>query len=449
MPLHDPALRRAFAEDKENLETTEIPIVTVSATYREDIKGIYGLPENQTLPDIVYSRAHFSMMLGCAIQAWSDDKDPETLDALAAIPNPEKAWFVDPTNYVSASQWKTVSFTETIGKILARYPILKQLKDLVDKFGRSKLPILDSIDAPLQYMTQHIERPIISFHIAAGNALAQHGKTIVQVVTDPHVRDEYVAHSDKPHMYYCVFDEQTKAEFLEVAAAHNKDVDPDRVVITGPPVDPRIVATREDKHPWRNGPLRLCITTGGLGTNKLEIADVLRQLLPEIKKHPKKYQLIVFAGVHKDINDMVERLATKYGIVIGPADAEDASLRLLYSPQIMDANELLIDHAFGWAHGFMTKPSGDMAYDAAAAGCFLLTLDEWGEWEHNVREVFEQRGIARKAITDDILTQLQALTATGDRSQSWVERAMHHALTLDELFLIGEERIIEVTRELI
>ncbi len=430
MPLHDPALRRAFAEDKEYLEETQVPIVTVSATYREDIKGIHGLPERNDIPDIVYSRAHFSMMLGCAIQAWSDDGDPESIDSLAAIPHPEKAWFVDPTNYVSADAWKTVSFTEIVGKILARYPILKQVKDLIDTFGRSKLPILDSIDAPLQYMTQHVEHPIISFHIAAGNVLAQHGKTVVQIVTDPHVRDEYVSHAEKSHMYYCVFDEQTRAEFLEVAAAH-----------------PRIVAAREDKVAWRSGPLRLCLTTGGLGTNKPEMAQILQQLLPQMKEQPGRYQLIVFAGVHKDINDMVERLARKYDMPIAADGDVDAPLRLLGHPQIMDANESLIEHAFPWAHGFITKPSGDMAYDAAAAGCFLLTLDEWGEWEHNVREVFEQQGLARKANVGEFLGQLETLSASGNRSRSWMEQAMHQALTLDRLFLEGEREILRVAHE--
>jgi hypothetical protein len=467
MSLYDPALRRAFAEDKEYLENTQLPMVSVSATYREDLKGLHGLPNRDSIPDIVYSRAHYSMLLGCAVQAWSDDGDAETRDALAAVPNPEKAWFVDPTNYVSAGDWRTVTFTEKVGKLLARVPALKTLKDLVDRFGRSKLPILDAIDTPLQYLTQQVERPIVSFHIAAGNILAQQGKSVVQVVTDPHVRDEYVAEAGRSHMQYCVFDEQTKAEFLELAQLHGVDVSPDRVIVTGPPVDPRIVACREQKTAWRSGPLRLCITTGGLGTNKGEIAQILRQLLPEIKRqqahaddragaHERTsaysstglppLQLILFAGVHQDINDMVERLAAEFDVRIGARNDEDAALRLLYHPQIMDANELLIEHAFPWAHGFVTKPSGDMAYDAGAAGCFVLTLAEWGEWEHRVRKVFEQRSIARRARTDSFIEQLQALTSSAQRSQSWVEQAMHHALTLDDLFLKGEEKIIEVAR---
>jgi hypothetical protein len=60
---------------------------------------------------------------------------------------------------------------------------------------------------------------------------------------------------------------------------------------------------------------------------------------------------------------------------------------------MVDANENLIKYMFPWAHGVITKPSGDMAYDSAAAGCFLMFLSPWGKWEENVQRVFVNNGV--------------------------------------------------------
>jgi hypothetical protein len=109
---------------------------------------------------------------------------------------------------------------------------------------------------------------------------------------------------------------------------------------------------------------------------------------------------------------------------------------------------LLISHAFPWADGFISKPSGDMAYDAAAAGCFLLTLQEWGEWEHNIRERFESLNIARKCQVQNIDAQLSALTTTSGNSQSWVEQAMNAALNLPKLYTSGAQNIVEAYRKI-
>ncbi len=83
-----------------------------------------------------------------------------------------------------------------------------------------------------------------------------------------------------------------------------------------------------------------------------------------------------------------------------------------------------------------------MAYDVAASGSFLLTLQEWGEWEHNVREVFEQLGIAREANVDQIIPQLEALSQAQGKSQSWAEQAMNNALSIDKLYLEGAKNIL-------
>ena len=233
--LHDPSLNTIFAQDREVLKKTEVPIVTVSGTFSEDLKKWGGLPNEEQTNDIVFSRAHFSMAYGVARSIWGDQM------------NNKKAWLVDPTNFVSSSRWRNIMLTEDIGKLIARTPILKTVKDVIDRFGRKKLPILDSITPPLLYLFEDVHQPILSFHIAAGNILAKLGKTVVQVITDPHVREDYLENAALPNIYFCVFDEETKFEALEKAFLSGIDLDPDRVIVTGPPVDPRIVDIRKQK----------------------------------------------------------------------------------------------------------------------------------------------------------------------------------------------------------
>jgi hypothetical protein len=429
--LFDPYLVKTLKKDKEFLENSAIPIITVSASYKEDLKRSHGFPDSDTIPDVVFSRAHYSMALGVAIEIWGKKIDPK------------KAWIVDPTNYVSHKNWNSIVLTEIIGKTLARHPILKKVKDIIDTFGRSKLPILSSITPPLLHLTENIHCPILSFHIAAGNILAGQGKQILQVITDPHVRDEYVKYADQKNIKFCVFDEPTKVEFLEKAALLGIKADPSRVIVTGPPIDPRVIAAKKKKRSWRNGPINLCITTGGLGTNKTEMATILEQLLPELRKRDNKYNLLVYASTHQDINEEIVNIAHKYKVKISDLDQKNAKLRVIYHPQLVDSNELLIKYAFPWADGFLTKPSGDMAYDAAASGSFLLTLAEWGEWEERIREVFEQKDISRKAITNGVVAQLEVLSSAIGKSQSWIEKSMNNALTIEPLFINGSKKIVE------
>lgn len=436
MPKRDPLLQSTLQKDKQFLEQTKLPIVTVSASFKEDLKGFHGLPEDETIPDVVFSRAHYSMATAVAMVEWPNKMDPL------------QAWVVDPTNYATHQDWHRIEFTEVIGKTIARNPALKIVKDVIDQFGRRKLPILKSITEPLLQVTEQVERPILSFHVAAGNILARHGKIVVQVVTDPHVRSNYLDEAERENMVFCVFDSKTKTEFLEKAAVFGKEVQPNRVIVTGPPVDPRIVRARRGKIAWRNGPLNLCLTTGGLGTNKTEIKTILQQLIPELKKRKPAYKLLVYAGTQADIAEMTKDIAKHHRVAVHPEDDLDSNIRLIYHPQIVDANEKLIKYGFPWAHGFITKPSGDMAYDAAAAGCFLLTLKEWGVWEHNIREIFEQKEISREAIVDHFLEQLEFLTTTRKQSQSWVERAMNHAFHLDKSFLEGAKHIAMVAEAL-
>jgi hypothetical protein len=460
----DPILKETFAKDKAYLESTELPIVTVSSTYQEDLKGLHGLSESDRSIDIVLSRAHYSMALAVAVTAWG-----KTI-------NPKKAWVVDPTNYVSHKEWAKVAITEWVGKTLARHPLLKLVKDFIDKFGRGALPILKSITPPLLYLTKDIKKPILSMHIAAGNILVAAGKEVVQVVTDPHVREDYLTYGDRPNLRYCVFDSATKQELLEKATHLGKYVDPRHVIVTGPPVDSRVRAAHIGKGAWQYNekkPLRLCLSTGGLGTNKTEIETIVKALLPQLKKQANhqdigpipRVELLVYAGTQWDIKESVMKLATDAGVMcLGVSGTDPAQFKIkktllamvtgsrthynvsrlpqltvLYHPQIVDANELLVQHAFPWADGFITKPSGDMAYDAAAAGCFLLTLAEWGEWEHNVREIFTRQGIATKADAFHLPEQLAILA-----QQGWFTTAMQAAQNLGPEFTQGSKHIIEV-----
>lgn len=431
--LPDKNLEKTFAFDREGLANTELPIVTVAGTFREDVKRLYGLPNNNTETDTVFSRAHFSMALAIAEQVWGGKI------------HAKKAWIVDPTNYVSVENWQKIVLTEVVGKTIARHGVLHTLKTWIDQFGRQKLPILDSITPPLLYLTEDVQQPILSLHIAAGNILAAQGKKVVQVVTDPHVRPEYVQYAALPNIAFCVFDERTQLEFLETAAINNIAVDPQRVIVTGPPIDPRVIEAREKKVPWRSGVLKLCIATGGLGTNGYEIRQVLSQLLPHLRREPCPYQIVLYAGTQKDIAKIGYDLAEENHIPVADVFKPHARFRIAYHPQILDANELLIKYVFPWADGFITKPSGDMAYDAVAAGCFLLTLSEWGIWEERIRELFEQRDISREAETNAVVAQL-AVLQQAVRSKSWIENAMFQSLKIEKLFLRGGEKITKVMK---
>lgn len=442
MPLLSPALQTTFKHDKQRLETTHVPIVTVSASYKEDLKELYNLPFQPYIPDVVFSRAHYSMALAIATQAWGERMQPS------------KAWVVDPTNYVAQDEWGKIKLTESVGHTIARFPILQTIKGAIDSLGRQKLPILKSITPPLLHLTQDIHRPILSLHIAAGNILAAQGKPVLQVVTDPHIRDEYVAFADKPWVRFAVFDDKTKFELLEKAALLNKKMIQKNVVVTGPPIDPRIVAARRRKVAWRRGPLRLVITTGGIGTNFTQIRRCLYQLLPELRKRPHSFQVIVYAATHLHLAKIVSDLAneesvslTKLTATTSRSELAHLKLGLIYHPQLVDANEILTKHAFKWADGFITKPSGDMAYDAAAAGCFVLTLDEWGSWEENVRQTFEQLGVSRVAQPEKLIQQLEALSSSKGKSQSWVESAMNSAFNLPPLYRQGAKNILEAYEE--
>ncbi len=434
--LLDDALARILEEDQFILSRTQFPIVTVSASFRDIVELQHTVVDELNQPDVVFSRAHYSMALAIAVAAWGKD-----------LVNREKAWLVDPTNYVAKEDWRRIAVSESLGRLMARNDLFAWLKkNIIDKYGRRKLPITAAITGPLLYLCEDTKRPIISVHDQAGNILANTGKTIVQIVTDPFVRPEYLQHAELKTMHYCVFDEKTRFDFLELAESMNKKVDPDRVVVTGPPVDPRIVAARTNKTltGWHHRPLRILLTTGGLGTNKEELAAILRQLLPLCKSSSCPGQIIYYASTNADHAEMVKRIAKTNRVKIGAMNDEQAKLRLLYADDVVTANQLLIQYGFPWADLVVTKPSGDMAYDAIAAGCPLLLLEPWGEWEKNIQQTFLHLGLARMADTKNIAAQLQLLIESD--GQSWLAAAMSKVLSLPSHYLRGAANILSVAR---
>jgi hypothetical protein len=425
LPPADLSLPQTLHQDKHILEEVDVPVITVSATFRTEIKKYLG--EKITVDhEAVFSRAHYSMAVGILAEA-----NRRNLTS----------WLVDPTNYVSESDWKKVVIIEHIGQMTARIPFLKMMKDFADSLVRSKFPLRQAIESPLRYVVKRCVHPIISMHYEAGNIIATEGKNVISVVTDPYVHVTYLYEAHRPNITFAVFDEATKREFIEKAALTKIKIDESRIVVTGPPVDPRIVAKRKGKKPttYKRRGLRLVITTSGLGTNKNEIEKVLDNLLPYIKKN--KMELILYASTHDDFRQMYYDMAQKHKLELGSITSR-SKVRIIHRTDIVQANQELIDYAFGWADGFITKPSGDMAYDAVAAGCFILSLESWGVWENNIEKLFSEKKILKKADVNNFSDQLSKLSRSG-----WIEEAIGNSLNIDKLFLEGSKKIVDLQRD--
>lgn len=440
MPItHEPTpadlqFARTAHEERHLLETVQVPIVTVSATFKEELEERFGEKPAEDSQDVTFSRAHYSMANAIVV---------------AATKKKKTFWMVDPTNYVSSKDWPKILFTERMGRLIARNPLLKELKDLMDTRLRNQLPLTNAIREPLTYVFHRVTRPIISLHYEAGNILLENGKTVLQVVTDPHVRPQYLTHADNPHLTWAVFDGKTKAELIELGYILGHEIDEKRVVVTGCPVDPRI--EKKDRNRALTGykyrPLRLAITTGGLGTNKPEIEVLLNHIMPLVKK--KEVQLACLAGVHPDFDTMFRQIAKDHSVTIGKTNDAKAAYRVFFGNDIIDSNEHLLDEIFPWADGFITKPSGDMAYEAVAAGCFLLTLRPWGEWEENIREYFEQLGVSVRTRPEAIVKQILALRDLPvEKNKSWIGLALERARRLQKPLSLGAYNILKLHHKL-
>ena len=110
-------LKAALHEERHKMQEVQVPIVTVSATYRKELAKQYQTLVHST-QDVVYSRAHYSMAEAIRQQALLEKKT---------------AHVVDPTNFVSDADWQKIEFTESVGHIMARNRLLKLVKDKIDR----------------------------------------------------------------------------------------------------------------------------------------------------------------------------------------------------------------------------------------------------------------------------------------------------------------------------
>ena len=147
-PPSDLEFPRTLHEDRHRLEEVQVPVVTISATFRTDITAHLG-EKSRIAGEAVFSRAHYSM--GVAIL--SEAKRRKLT-----------AWLIDPTNYVSQSDWQKIVFIKYIGQIAARTPFIKQLKEVFDRLARNKLPLSQAVQKPLLYVTERVNRPVVSLH---------------------------------------------------------------------------------------------------------------------------------------------------------------------------------------------------------------------------------------------------------------------------------------------
>ncbi|MFH1971041.1 MAG: hypothetical protein ABIJ05_01505 [Patescibacteria group bacterium] len=425
LPPEELDLKHAVLHERQLLGKTEVPIITISATYRKELADKY-YSTVHTASDVVFSRAHYSMA-----------------EAVREAANEMKktAHMSDPTNFVSHKEWSSIEFTETVGQLMARNRFLKWIKDRIDTIVRSKLPIGKAVFKPLEYLSENINCPVISLHYEVGNILVKKfNKNVIQMVTDPHVRPQYLYCLPSKKIIYCLFDEETKEDFLLEAKRQKREVYDNQLIVTGPPVDPRICEIGKIKKKIEKGkPINLAVCTGGLGTNLSEIKKVLEQLAPLLKP-PEKIRLFLYAGTHRDFRNFFEEFANKLHIRVGNLDDEMADIRILYEDSIVDANNNLIKYMFPWAHGVVTKPSGDMAYDAAAAGCFMLFLEPWGVWEENIQKRFIKRKIGF-----DISLEHNYKNLLLDRSEnSKLMQAMENSYKLPNIFREGSKNIVNL-----
>lgn len=390
-------LKEALRREKKRLEEVEVPVLTVSGSFRKEMVEEYEA-KLQTKGEVVFSRGHYS-------------------EAVAVVEAAKRqglsSYLVDPMNFVSKKDWGKLEMTEEVGELVARYKMLASLKRVAEQFLRGGLPISEAIKPVVMELIENIEKPIIAGHYEVGNIIAKTGKKVVQMVTDPYVSEPYLKGVEGENISWVVFDEETKEEFIEKAGKEGKKVDEEKIRVTGPAVHPEILKVGREGKSWgEDRPLRLAITTGGLGTNKGEIKKVLDNLTPLVEE-PEMVRLFLYGGMHKDFRAMFEGFAEKHNIRIGDLDNKEARLRVLYEDSLVDGNRNIIEYMFPWADGVVTKPSGDMAYDVLGSGAFGLYLDSWGKWEEAVRERMIALGVGERLNVDRTGEQIMGLREEG------------------------------------
>jgi hypothetical protein len=76
------------------------------------------------------------------------------------------------------------------------------------------MPILDNVTPPTLYLSVNIQKTILSMHIVTGNILAAEGKKVMQMITDPHVRSDYLENAHLPNIRFLVLMNTPKKIFL-------------------------------------------------------------------------------------------------------------------------------------------------------------------------------------------------------------------------------------------
>jgi hypothetical protein len=153
-----------------------------------------------------------------------------------------------------------------------------------------------------------------------------------------------------------------------------------------------------------------------------------------------------YAGTNSDHAQMVQNVAQEHGVKISPPHERQAALRLLTADDIVDANNLLLAYGFPWADVVYTKPSGDMAYDAVAAGCAVFFLKPWGDWERNIQGILTNAGVAQ--ITDLESVTEQLLEAVNrDYAKPWLEEALEKTRLQSPEFYQGARNILQAAQQ--
>lgn len=418
-------LRKALLAEKKKLEEVDVPVITVSASFRKEIVEKYEVNLGSK-GEIIFSRGHYS-------------------EAMAVVEAAKRkglsSYLVDPMNFVSIKDWGKLEFTEDIGELTARYDLLAKLKRVAEQLLRGKLPVSEAVKPVVLELIENIKVPIVSGHYEVGNVIAQTDKKVVQMVTDPHVSDPYLKVSDEENVSWVVFDEGTKNQFVDKVKKKNKSVNEKMIKVTGPGINPKILDVgKKGKTLDDERPLRLGITTGGLGTNRGEIKKVLDNLVPFIEE-PEKIQLFLYSSTHRDFRDIFEKFANENNIRIGDLDNEEAKLRVLHEDSMVDGNRNLIDHMFPWVDGVITKPSGDMAYDVLGSGAFGLYLDPWGRWEETVKSRMFEFGVGKKLDIEKAGEEIMKMRKEGELSKM-MDKANKWAQNSD-----GAKEIVEWQQE--
>jgi len=141
---------------------------------------------------------------------------------------------------------------------------------------------------------------------------------------------------------------------------------------------------------------------------------------------------------------MYYEFANVNGLRVGPLDDEEAPIRILRTDDIIEANELLIQYMFPWADGIITKPSGDMAYEAVASGAFQLFLEPWGEWENNIEERFTKIGTGRKLNVKHFNQEFEKFRKHYWEGETWFSYAKSKVFSLPKQYLEGSKNILRV-----